>query len=392
MRRWHLLTGEYAPDPGGIARFTTTLAGLLAAAGQDVHVWTPTGSDTRAGVVLHRLQRGFDSAGRRELARAIGPDDIVLLQYTPNALGARGANLVFCLWLARLGRRREVRVVFHEPFMYFAKQSMARNGLALIHRGMAAVLLAASRTVYLSSESWRRLLQPYAFGRAIDWQTLPISIGDLPRPSLREVTAMRARLGEKPGRPIVGHFGTYAGELAPFLAAAIDALLQEIGQVQVVCIGRGSRDFVASRFPYEPRVQGTGEIPEAEIAPHLSACDLLIAPFGEGVTTRRTSLIAALALGRPVVATDGRHTEPQWRQDGAVVVVPAGHALAMAQACKRLLADTAARERLGARAASIAAQRFSPGALLAVLGLNAVSPMRTPGEPSATTGVEAVRE
>lgn len=392
MRRWHLLTGEYAPDPGGIARFTTTLAGVLSTAGQDVHVWAPTGSDTRTGIVLHRLQGGFDPAGRRELERAIGPEDIVLLQYAPNALGARGANLAFCVWLARLGRRRDVHVVFHEPFLYFARQSMARNALALIQRGMAAVLLTTSRTVYLSSESWRRLLRPYAFGRAIDWHTLPISIGDVPRPGAREVTAMRARLGEEPGRPIVGHFGTYAREVAPFLAAAIGALLQEIGHVQVVCIGRGSRNFVASRFPDDPRVQGTGEIPEAEIAPHLSACDLLIAPFGEGVTTRRTSLIAALALGRPVVTTDGRHTEAQWRQDGAVVLVPAGQAVAVAQACKRLLADRAERERLGVRAASIAAQRFSPTALLAALGFNALPAGRTPEEASAATGVEAVSE
>jgi len=81
---------------------------------------------------------------------------------------------------------------------------------------------------------------------------------------------------------------------------------------------------------------------------HLLACDLMIQPFVEGVTTRRTSVMAALLHGVPTVTTSGRLTEPLWRQTGAVALAPAADPTALAAVASALLADPTARARLGA--------------------------------------------
>ena len=74
----------------------------------------------------------------------------VLLEYVPNALGARGANVPFCAWLLRLRRRGvDVRVMFHEPYFYFSWHRPWRNGLAVVQRLMAALLVRASSVAYL---------------------------------------------------------------------------------------------------------------------------------------------------------------------------------------------------------------------------------------------------
>ena len=40
-----------------------------------------------------------------------------------------------------------------------------------------------------------------------------------------------------------------------------------------------------------------------EVSVHLSACDLMIQPYPDGISARRTSAMAALAHERPVVTT-----------------------------------------------------------------------------------------
>ncbi|MEA2225278.1 MAG: hypothetical protein QOE67_560, partial [Solirubrobacteraceae bacterium] len=75
-------------------------------------------------------------------------------------------------------------------------------------------------------------------------------------------------------------------------------------------------------------------------------------------TSRKTTLAASLASGRPVVALDGRHT---WREltdrDAALVVAPSADALA--DAMSDLLRDEDRRERLGARGRLFASEAMS---------------------------------
>ena len=66
------------------------------------------------------------------------------------------------------------------------------------------------------------------------------------------------------------------------------------------------------------RMHATEGLRGEELSVHLSACDLMIQPYPDGISTRRTSAMAALLHGRAMVTTIGRLTEPLWSESGAV--------------------------------------------------------------------------
>jgi glycosyltransferase involved in cell wall biosynthesis len=83
-------------------------------------------------------------------------------------------------------------------------------------------------------------------------------------------------------------------------------------------------------------VTATGPLPAAEVAECLRACDLVVQPYPDGASTRRGSLMAALANGVPVVTTVGALSEPVWA-GGAVAAVPAGDPERLADRALELL-------------------------------------------------------
>ena len=171
MPTFHLLTGEYPPQTGGVGDYTSLVAEGLAARGAMVHVWCP---NARSRFVSRMLCTSIDcrmcSVRRRasisESAFLASPG-CVLLEYVPNALGARGANVPFCLWLCGCARRgADVRVMFHEPYFYFSWHRPWRNVLALVQRSMAALLIRASGVAYISTAAWADCLRPLGLVRA----------------------------------------------------------------------------------------------------------------------------------------------------------------------------------------------------------------------------------
>lgn len=352
---FHFLTGEYPPGSGGVGDYSRLVARALAERGCSVHVWSPAiFADTLdGGVNLRALPDSFGPRSRQTLAAGLSAwPGCVLLQYVPNALGSRGANLRFCLWLLRLRRRHaDVRVVFHEPYFYYSLNPLG-NALALVQRAMAAVLLRASSVAYLSTETWLRCLRPLApSGTTMVVVPIPSTVPG--EAGARDVAHWRARFsGTGTTAHVVGHFGTFGDHIAEELRPVVTAILKKDPHARFVCIGRGSEAFASGIVVSHPslgaRVDGTGELPRGQVAAALRACDIVVQPYPDGVTTRRTSVMAALANAVATVTTAGELTEPVWAGSGAVVLAPAGNADAIAAAAVSLLSDPQARRVVAA--------------------------------------------
>jgi len=91
---------------------------------------------------------------------------------------------------------------------------------------------------------------------------------------------------------------------------------------------------------------------------HISACDLLLQPFPDGITTRRTSAMVGLAHGRAIVTNSGHLTEPLWSEHCAVAIAPPNDVASSAALARDLLGDTARREQLAKSGASLYADKF----------------------------------
>jgi glycosyltransferase involved in cell wall biosynthesis len=326
-------------------------------------VWCPTADPSHhSGLAqLHRLPDHFGGASRRTLAAAFEAEPgRVLLQYVPNALGARGANVLFCFWLRKTAGASDVRVMFHEPYFYFTWRHPLRNALAVVQRLMASVLLRTASVGYISTASWHRFLSPWAQS-TIQLVTLPIPATISTSAESTDVARWRTLFTEHGKHAgVVGHFGTYGHHVAHQLRAAIPAILNARGNVRLVCLGRGS-DAFAEAFPpsIANRVLGTGALSRHEMAGAVRACDLLVQPYPDGVTTRRTSVMAGLANGVATVTTTGALTEAVWSESRGVALAGADDPAGLAAIVRRLLDDPAERAALAERGARLYDEAFA---------------------------------
>jgi glycosyltransferase involved in cell wall biosynthesis len=366
---WHILAPEYPPECGGVGDYTALVAAGLADAGDRVHVWHPapaSGSIERpigTRLTVHPLPDRFGGQSRRTLAAALSATPgVLLVQYVPGAFGAHGLNVPFCRWLARLRRDgRDVRVMFHEPFFYFGIARPWRNVFALVQRAMAAILLRASTRVYYSTETWTRLLAPYGPQAGVDVLPIPATI-----PVDPPADAIAAAPSRRRGEFVIGHFGTYGDHVGRQLDQVMPALLRRLPAARVLLVGGGSEAF-AGTLPADvrDRADATGRLSGADAAAALRACDLLVQPYPDGVTTRRTSVMAALTTSVPVVTTAGPLTERVWSETSAVALAPGGDIPALVEMAAGLAGDPAARVALGARGRTLYDERFALAVTLA---------------------------
>ena len=193
---------------------------------------------------------------------------------------------------------------------------------------MAAILLRAASHVYLSTDAWRRYLAPYAPGsRSSGFVTLPVPSTIPGCDRIADIAERRRQLLGASTRQLVGHFGTVGPHVAPLLEATLLPLLTTDPNVSAVCLGTGTDEFVRALVANVPmvrdRIHGAGRVSRSDAALTLNACDLLVQPYPDGVTTRRTSVMAGLLNGRAIVTTTGHLTEPVWAESGAVALAAA---------------------------------------------------------------------
>ncbi|HEX2093816.1 MAG TPA: glycosyltransferase family 4 protein [Longimicrobiaceae bacterium] len=358
MAVWHLITGEYPPQVGGVSDYTRLIAEGLATAGDSVHVWCPPAAGASPeipGVVVHRELGGFTPSDLRRVGSMLNGMPApcrLLVQWVPHSYGYRSLNLAFCAWLwvrvARYGDRVEIMV--HEPWLDFDRRSWRQSAAALVHRLMTAVLLRAAQRVWMSTRRWEGLWRPYALGRRIPFVWLPLPNGVPVVEDPEGVAEVRSRYLPA-GETLLGHFGTFGRHITEMLTALLPSLLGRSGERGVLLIGRGSEEFRESLLALHPdlagRVHATGVLSHPDISRHLAACDLLVQPYPDGVSTRRTSLLAGIAHGIPTVTTHGPATEALWSESGAVALAPGSEPLTVAALIESLLADPEARRRLG---------------------------------------------
>jgi glycosyltransferase involved in cell wall biosynthesis len=360
---WQIVTGEYPPQPGGVSDYSRLVAHALADAGDRVTVWAPAcgeSDESYPRVTVRRLPDRFGRRSLRLLDRALDglPESRrLLVQYVPHAFGWKGANLPFCFWL-RSRRRDSVWIMFHEvAYPHGAAYSLAENVLALVTRRMAAIAGRHAERIFMSIPGWRPVLES-AVGKtvALEWLPIPSSVAVTHDPG--GVASVRSRIAQ--GRPLVGHFGTYGRLIRPMLASALPALLAAT-DCRVLLLGRGGETFRDELTAAHPELAGRLEAPDtvapADLSRHVSACDLMLQPYPDGVSSRRTSVMVALAHGRPIVTTFGHLSEPLW-SGGAVALAPADRPGELAATAALLLADPARLRDLASRARALYDERF----------------------------------
>lgn len=370
MTAWHVITGEYPPAPGGVSDYSHAVAAGLAAAGEHVHVWCPSplgGAVDVPGVEVHPLGGSWSRLDLdridAEMNRMPGKRRL-FVQWVPHAYGRRSLNVAFCRWLRRRARTGDILdLMVHEPYLPFREGSLRQDAAAAVHRVMIALLLSHARRVWVAIPAWADRLRPWAFGRDIQFCWLPVPSNIPVTESNGAVARLKSRVLSGADGLIVGHFSTYSRRVRRDLAILLPRLLSDLPELQVQLLGRGGEQVVEDLRPILGgdvcRVHAPGALDPGALSCHLQACDLMMQPYPDGVSTRRGTLMAALAHGLPVVTTIGPLSESFWLVSNGIVSVPAGDLPAMALAVSGLARQPERRRCLAAAARATYESQFS---------------------------------
>ena len=202
MANWHVITGEYPPQFGGVSDYSRLVARGLASIGDNVDVWAPrwdVASDQSDGVSLNRLSDHFGPRSLATIGRAMRPDARLLVQYVPHAFGHKAMNVPFCAWLFSQRKKRSIDVMFHEVgFPVRRSQAIRYNFLGLVNRVMAMLVARSASRLFVAIRRGET-----CYGR---WWLIPHrSLGCLYRATFPHRASGRCQHGEtavSPGRRI----------------------------------------------------------------------------------------------------------------------------------------------------------------------------------------------
>jgi glycosyltransferase involved in cell wall biosynthesis len=364
---WSIVTPEYPPGSGGIGDYIELVAARLAEHGDEVTVFTrsPPGRTPTPNVTIELLPDDFGAATERLLDQAwrrLPENAVVLVQYVPQGFGRRGMNVEFLRWL---GARRERRwLMVHEAVFPFSRSHPPRRWLlAGVTRLMLRLATRHAEHVFVSIPAWEQFLEVWSGAEGHpEWLPIPATIG--PDPAALVPAEFLPSPGEAlhPVRPSVAHFGTYGEFLSRPLKQILPPLLARREDLELILLGAGSERFRDELLALVPdaarRVRATGRIAPAEVALELARAGAVLFPFSEGATTRRTSLMAALAVGAAIVTIDGAYSEAFWHTSGAAAVYPWNRPDLGVEATLALLADPVRRAEQRRRALELYRERF----------------------------------
>jgi len=218
----------------------------------------------------------------------------VLLQYVPFLYGRRGLSL-FPGALARavksLGMRLTVYV--HEPWV--PPTRLPWLALSPLQRSQLKRLVARSDAVATPVPAWATML-------GHDAQVLRVgsTLGD---------PLEQGATGEPLPAPVV--FSPFAaGLLWRPIAAAVEQIGADPPLIVIGADAEAARRHPAVRRWYRPDWDCRGRLEASEVLSLLSRARVVLAPFVDGLTGRRTSAMASLSTGTRMVSSAGDLYDP----------------------------------------------------------------------------------
>ena len=355
-----ILSPLLPPARGGLADHTHHLAATLARH-REVHVVTSPGANASDTFRIHSGITDWRDAGAvRKAVESIPGSPTLLWQYVPHMYGRGGVNLAvpsLVEGFRRSGRRQvviahEIQAPLHWKPHWMAYAIWHRIAWKRIRRCADAVGVSTEAWIERWRDSWTDIP-----GRDVFLVPSPSNFPVVPQPDDHRAR-WRASLGLGPEVRVLAYFGTLSAAKQPdwvfaawrsARAAGIPTALAVIGGRPEPKLEPGESDF------YRP----LGFLDADQVSGALQAIDLLLLPFEDGVSERRTTITAGLAHGTPILTTRGHGTGSTLRSADFLRSTPAGDPTAFRDEAARLLAEPDRLRELSTKARQAYAEAYS---------------------------------
>ena len=331
------------PTESAVTQYVLEVARSLGAQTAVHVVWVgaEAGSvDGAAGTVVV-ADRGVRTVGPLlEVLARLRPERVVI-QYSPYLWARSGFDVTAALLACALRwRGAPPDVVFHELWV---PPMLRPVGLlrGLFQRVMAGVLArAARRSVVTSRERLGELAR--VGGNALSLVPMTSLVPVLPlAPGERD--RLRAELGLAAGELALVVFGFDHDSRPTGGLVAVRRALEAAGVSSRLLVIGTARTPGCEGWALE-----LGYCAAERVSRLFAAADVFLAPFVDGVSTRRTSVAAAFAHALPVVTTLGEHTDSSVFTPERVALAPVNDAAAFAAQVVEVARHASRRAELAA--------------------------------------------
>lgn len=238
---------------------------------------------------------------RGQLAREVGDCDVLVVPYNPFMWGRWGLAPQFVRDIAGVRFRRpraRVALIVHEPYVPIRNWKSFLMGTWQRFQLMA-LLVMADRS-FASIEQWASRMSRVR-------HTVHLPSGSNLPDARSERAAVRTELGLDDALVVATLSTGHPSHMTAYVDASFRRLAREGHDVIFLQLGAGaSRVDVPAAF----RVVKPGAVPSFRLGALVAAADLMLCPFMDGVSTRRTSFMAGLCQAVAVVGTIGALTDP----------------------------------------------------------------------------------
>ena len=302
-----MVTGSYPPQPCGIGEYTRLLVRELRKKGIEIDVITTRAASPREPGSTHLEVDDWSIWNWRKAVRTLRGEryDLVHIQYPARFYGYR-PDLALLGLIAKRGLPGiPIVATLHE---YYVAHWLRKLTVGAIVTPLDAVILTA--------ESEEREIQ-----KAMPWLRGRIRVIHLANtiPTINLPTDRRDMLRKEWGVGSTEIAVVYFGFIHP--NKGIDSLLKAFAQFHAQ--HQGARLVMLSMLEennnaYHDHIRDEveslglstaiiwkGFLSDSDVAQHLAAADIGFFPYEDGVTLRRSSFIAAMSEGLPVLSTSG---------------------------------------------------------------------------------------
>lgn len=354
-----LVFPKLPPSFDGIGDYTSHLARALAEKHHDVRIWTAQANSTPIPGV--RIERAFSLSSRRAVSTlassvAADPPDWLVLQYNPFSYGRWGLNLSLIATFREIRRRcpkTQIALMVHEPFVPIESWRFAL--FTTWQRWQLWRLGRIADLVFFSIAPWVERFQSWFPNTPL--ALLPVG-SNMPLLDSNR-TSTRTALDISDDTLVFGIFGSAHESRDLSLTRAALQSLQNAGlDVCILYVGT-SGTTVRSAVGGDQFIDA-GPLPADDVSHHLSAMDVYLAPFRDGVSTRRGSFMAGLQHGIPTVTTTGPDTGPTLRSAAGThfLASPRGDTAAFTRLVRRLATNETLRHQIGTAGATFYAETY----------------------------------
>lgn len=283
---------------------------------------------------LERLLRVIESAKLDHLA----------LQYTPTAFsgGDWRVDLALAKFWRNVSARMPTSLIAHETY-YRTWSHPASFLLGTWHKFLLQNLAAASDRAYSASELLIEEMSRWGLRRS----PVRLPLGSHIDVSPADRATLRRDYGLNDCDLVLTLFGCgHNLRRMPRHFAALESKLHVSGIAHVwLLLGGVPRELLSARA----RVLSPGWLSSETLSAHLQGSDIFLMPHLGGVSAKRSTLMAAMAHGLPVIGTRGEMTDPFWSHVRGVALFPEKAVEDFAERVVALCRDDVLRRSMGSQ-------------------------------------------